>query len=101
MNTANGDKVFPAHSGFVNVLCEGGIFYLFIYILFLGYCVYVIIKSYKKSPALTLAMSLGVLAFLIYSVIETIEYLVYTFMLPVMILYHVSYLEENKEQANN
>ena len=100
MNTANGDKVFPAHSGFMNLLCEGGVFYLFAYILFLGYCVYVVIRTYKKSPALTLAMSLGVLAFLIYSVIETIEYLVYAFMLPVMILYHVSYLEGNKEQVN-
>ena len=100
MNTANGDKVFPAHSGFMNLLCEGGVFYLFAYILWLGYSIYVVIKTYKKSPALTLAMSLGVLAFLIYSVIETIEYLVYAFMLPVMILYHVSYLEENKEQVN-
>lgn len=98
MNTANGDKVFPAHSGFINTLCEGGVLYLFAYILFLGYSTYVIIKTYKKSPELTLAMSLGVLAFVIYSVIETIEYLAYSFMLPVMILYHVSYLE--KEQTN-
>lgn len=100
MNTSNGDKVFPAHSAFVNTLCEGGVLYLFAYILFLGYSAYIIIKTYKKSPALTLAMSLGVLAFVIYSVIETIEYLVYSFMLPVMILYHVSYLEEKKEQTN-
>lgn len=100
MNTANGDKVFPAHSAFVNTLCEGGVLYLFAYILFLGYSAYIIIKTYKKSPELTLAMSLGVLAFVIYSVIETIEYLVYAFMLPVMILYHVSYLEENKEQID-
>lgn len=98
MNTANGDKVFPTHSAFINLLTEGGFFYLFAYILFMGYCAYVIIKSYKKSPALTVAISLGVLAFTIYSIIETIHYLVYAFMLPVMILYHVSYLEHQKEE---
>ena len=98
MNTANGDKVFPTHSAFMNLLTEGGIFYLFAYILFMGYSVYVIIKTYKKSPALTVAISLGVLAFSIYSIIETIHYLVYGFMLPVMILYHVSYLEPQIEE---
>ena len=98
MNTANGDKVFPTHSAFMNLLTEGGIFYLFAYILFLGYSTYVIIKTYKKSPALTVAISLGVLAFSIYSIIETIHYLVYGFMLPVMILYHVSYLEPQIEE---
>ena len=98
MNTANGDAVFPTHSAFVNLLTEGGFLFLFAYILFMGYCAYVIIKTYKKSPALTVAISLGVLAFAIYSIIETIHYLVYAFMLPVMILYHVSYLEPQKEE---
>ena len=98
MNTANGDKVFPTHSAFINLLTEGGIFFLFAYILFIGYSAYVIIKTYKKSPALTVAISLGVLAFFIYSIIETIHYLVYSFMLPIMILYHVSYLEPQEEE---
>ena len=96
MNTANGDKVFPTHSAFLNLLTEGGFFYLFAYLLFMGYSIYVIIKTYKKSPALTVAISLGVLAFTIYSIIETIHYLVYGFMFPVMILYHVSYLESQE-----
>lgn len=97
MNTANGDKVFPAHSGFVNLIAEGGIFYLFAYLVWVAYSIYIIIKTYKKSPELTLAMSLGVLAFFIYSFIETIEYLVYAFMLPVMILYHVSYQKKEAQ----
>ena len=97
MNAANGDPVFPTHSAYVNLLCEGGILYLFAYLAFLIYCVYIIIKTFKKSPELTIAIALGVLAFFLYSFIETIHYLVYAFMLPVMILYQVSY----KDGLNN
>ena len=93
MNIANGDPVFPAHSSYVCLLAEGGIFYLLVYLVFLGYSLYVIIQTYKKNPNLTISMSLGILAFVLYSFIEAIQYLVYVFMLPMMILYHVSYLE--------
>ena len=104
MNTVNGDPVFPAHSAYVGLLAEGGIFFLLTYIAFLGYSLYIIIRTYKKNPNLTIAISLGVLAFVLYSFIEAIQYLVYVFMFPIMILYHVSYLEENittSDQPNN
>ena len=94
MNIVNGDPVFPAHSAYVGLLAEGGIFYLLAYLLFLGYSVYVIVRTYKKNPNLAIAVSLGVIAFVLYSFIEAIQYLVYVFMFPVMILYHVSYLED-------
>ena len=101
MNIVNGDPVFPAHSAYVGLLAEGGIFYLLVYLVFLGYSLYVVIKTYKKNPNLTISMSLGILAFVLYSFIEAIQYLVYVFMFPMMILYHVSYLNDNVETKQN
>ena len=96
MNIANGDTpmAFPTHSGWINLLAEGGIFYLLAYILLLGYYVYVSVRCFKKDPSLTIALALGTLSFFVYSFIETIHYLVYVFMFPVFIHYHVLYKEE-------
>ena len=100
MNNVNGDNVFPSHSAYVGLLAEGGIIYLFAYLLFLGYSLYIIIKSYKKAPNLTISLSLGVLAFVLYSFIETIHYLVYVFMFPMFILYCLNYPQEEEAQSN-
>ena len=99
MNIANGDTpmAFPTHSSWVNLFAEGGIFYLLAYLLLLGYYVYISVKCFKKDPALTVALALGTLSFFVYSFIETIHYLVYVFMFPVFIHYHVLY-STNKEQ---
>ena len=85
------DPVFPAHSAYVGLLAEGGILFLLGYIVLLGYTIYVIVKCFKKDPALTISMSLGILAFVLYSFIEAIHYLVYVFIFPIMILYHINY----------
>ena len=85
------DPVFPAHSAYVGLLAEGGILFLLGYICLLGYTVYIIVKCFKKNPGLTIAISLGVLSFVLYSFIEAIHYLVYVFIFPIMILYHISY----------
>ena len=91
------DPVFPAHSAYVGLLAEGGIFFLLGYLCLLGYSVYIAVKCYKKNPALTISMSLGAIAFILYSFIEAIHYLVYVFLFPIMILYHISYeLQEEK-----
>lgn len=88
MNTVNGDAVFPAHSAYVGLLSEGGIFYLLGYLCLLGYSVNIAIKAYKKSPQLTVSLSLAALTFIIYCFIEAIQYLVYPLLFPLYILYY-------------
>ena len=97
MNKVNGDVVFPAHSSYMNLLAEGGIVYLFAYLAFIGYLGYVIFKCLKKDVGLTLALSFGVLAFMFYSYIEAIEYLVYVFAFPLLIYYHTLKKQEITE----
>lgn len=82
------DPVFPSHSSYIGLVAEGGILYLLAYIALLCYAGYAIYKSYKKDPALTLAISLGVLSFVLYSFIETIHYFVYVFLFPIMVIYN-------------
>ena len=81
------DHVFPTHSSLLNMIGEGGILLLLGYIAFLIYSGYVIIKSYKKSPEFVVAVSLGVLCFLLYSIIETIHYLMLVFLFPIFVIY--------------
>ena len=82
------ESVFPTHSAMLNMVAEGGIIYLLAYIAFVGYAIYVIVKTYKKNPEVTFVIALGVLAFFIYSIIETIQYLMYVFLFPIFILYY-------------
>ena len=82
------EYVISLHSGLLTVLTEGGIIYLGAYLAFLAYCGYVIYKSYKVDKDLTITISLGVVSFLLYSLIETNHYLVYLFMFPIFILYN-------------
>ena len=98
MNTANGDMVFPAHSAYVGLLAQGGIFFLLGYIALLGYYFYLVFKCFKKEPGLTITLTFGAIAFIIYSFTEAIQYLVYVFLFPIMILYHTKY--ELEEKAN-
>ena len=95
MNIAShNEHVFPTHSAYLGLLAEGGILFLLAYLALLGYSAFVIYKCFKKNPGLTLTMSLGVVAFVLYSFIETIHYLVYVFLFPIMVLYYTS-----KEEA--
>ena len=100
MNIAShNDPVFPGHSAYVTLLAEGGIWLLFAYLAFLGYMSVIIFKCFKKNPGLTIAMTLGVLSFVLYSFIEAIHYLVYVFLFPVMVLYCSEVKEiETKEE---
>ena len=91
MNIAShNDPVFPGHSAYMTLLAEGGIWLLFAYLAFLGYMSVIIFRCFKKNPALTIAISLGVLSFVLYSFIEAIHYLVYVFLFPIMVLYFSS-----------
>ena len=92
------DYVFPTHSSWLNMLSQGGLLQLLVYIAFIIYCGYVAYKAYKKSPNLTFAIFLGALSFFIYSFIETIHYLLYAFMFPIFVIY---FSENKKEEAKN
>lgn len=98
MNSVNGDIVFPAHSAYVGLLSEGGIFYLLGYFALVSYTIYCAVKAFKYNPNLTFAMCLGALSFFLYSTTEEIQYLVYLFMFPIIILYHLS---KNSRVVNN
>ena len=88
MNGAtHNDWVFPSHSSYIGLLAEGGILFLVAYLALLVYSGYVIFKSIKKQPGLTIAVSLGYLSFVLYSFIETIHYLAYVFLFPIMVIY--------------
>lgn len=82
------DPVFPSHSSYLGLPAEGGILFLVAYLALLVYAGYVIYKSFKKAPEITLAVSLGVFSFVMYSFIETIHYFVYIFLFPIMVIYH-------------
>ena len=91
------DPVFPSHSSYIGLLAEGGILFLIAYLALLIYAGYVIYKSFKKEPGTTLAVSLGVFSFVMYSFIETIHYFVYIFLFPIMVIYYSSGKEKEPE----
>ena len=93
------DPAIHAHNAYLNLLGEGGILFLLAYLALLGYCIYQIIKVYPKDKGLTVTISLGILSFFLYSMIEAIHYLVYVFMFPIAILYYLHYQKE-KEVTN-
>lgn len=95
-NATHYDPVFPSHSSYIGLLAEGGILFLISYLSLLIYVGYVTYKSFKKEPGLTLAVSLGVLSFVLYSFIETIHYLAYVLMFPLMVIY---YTKEKKTEV--
>ena len=91
INIANwfGGLSFPTHNGYLNLFAEGGFICLFAYLALLGYATYIAIKSFKKNSSTTLAIMLGLLSFVFYSLIETIHYLTYVFMFVLFALYNI------------
>ena len=94
---SHNEDLFPTHSGFLNMLGEGGILTLLGYVAFLIYSGYVIVKSYKKSPEFVFAVGLGALCFFLYQFIETIQYLLYVFLFPIFVVYFQNETAANKE----
>ena len=89
------ENYIPTHSGWVNLVAEGGIIFLLAYIAFLIYFGYITVKSYKKSPGFVFTVLLGVIGFFLYTFIETIEYLMYVFMFLIFVIY----FSKEKEEA--
>lgn len=96
MNSVNGDAVFPTHSAFVNMLAEGGPIFLLAYLAFAVYSVIIIKRCWKKDPNLVFALSLGILVFFLYGVIETIQYLWYVLLFPIFLFYEVNVRQHQK-----
>ena len=83
----NGFKkwLFPTHNGYLNLLAEGGLLYLLSYIALLGYIVSIVVKNYRVNPRAAVALTLGLSAFAIYSLNETIHYFTYPFMFFILV----------------
>ena len=93
---SHNDVAFPTHSSMLNMLAEGGIIFLLAYFVFLGYSGYIIYKCFKKDFPTTFAVSLGYVAFVLYSLIETIHYLALVFLFPIFIIYYLPKEESQK-----
>lgn len=89
MNQVNNDFVFPTHSAFVNMICEGGPLYLLAYLALIVYVILIIKKCWKKDPKLVFALTLGIAAFFLYGVIETIQYVMYALIFPLFVFYEL------------
>ncbi len=81
----NGWDIIPTHNSYLGLLAQGGFSTLLSYAALLVYSIVLLAKNYRKSPALLFAINLGVLAFSLYSIIETIHYLVYGFIFILLV----------------
>lgn len=85
MNLVNGDNAFAAHNVFIELLGEGGIFFLGAYIFLLAYSILKIVKYWNKSPNTFMTLSIGVAAFFIYGFIESNQFMIYIFLIIIFI----------------
>ncbi len=93
LTNVNPDKanyVTPAHNGFIAVLGEGGIIFALMYLAITAYSVFVIIKSFKKSPHIIFAVILGITSFFFYSLFETIQYLMYFYIFILLMVANIN-----------
>ena len=79
----------PSHQGFLAIIGEGGLVFLFTYIALLVYTVKVAIKCVKKDLRITIAISLAIVGFFFYTFVETIQYLLYIFIYLLLVVYQV------------
>ena len=87
MNILNGDNVCPSHSSYYAVLGAGGIFNLLGFLGLYIYFGYVFYKCFKVDKILTIKLSFGFLAFLLYSFTEGVNYLIVFFTIPLLFYY--------------
>lgn len=83
-----------AHNWFLSILGKGGIIYLSIYLLFIGYGVYLLIKLFKSNRPLFISLLLGFLLFFLHSFFEDNYYY-----LAVIIIYISISFQVTKEKA--
>ena len=96
MNLVNGDDVCPSHSTYYGILGAGGIINLIGFASMFAYYIFYFIKCFKINKAKTIGLSFPVLAYLLYSFTECINYLWLAFMFPIILYYNLI----KKEQEN-
>ena len=84
---------FQSHSAVVEILGEGGILFLLGYFALVGYTIYILIKSFKKDFDMSFRVALCLAVFLIYSLIENSQYVLYLLMFLTITVYRLN----NKE----
>ena len=89
MNLVNGDDVCPSHSTYYAVLGAGGVISLIGFLASYIYYGYVFVKCFKVDKYKAIGLSIGVLAFLLYSFTEGVNYLIMVFMFPLILYYHL------------
>ena len=80
-----GWDIIPTHNSYLGLLAQGGFLTILSYAALLVYSVVILVKNYRKSPTLLFAINLGILAFSLYSIFETIHYLVYGFIFILLV----------------
>ena len=93
----DGWDAIPTHNSFIHLLAQGGLFMILLYIVFMVYVVRLIAKNWKYNHTLFYAITLGLISFTIYSFVETIQYLVYPFVLLVFIVINIYNNKEKQE----
>lgn len=90
MNLVNGDDVCPSHSTYYAVLGAGGIINLLGFLGMYVYFIYIFVKCWKVDKMKTLGLSVGVIAYFLYSFTEGVNYLILVFMFPLILYYHLN-----------
>ena len=90
VNPANDVNVMPSHQGSIGVLAEGGITFALAYILLLVYTMIIFIKTVKMNYNVATATFMSIFIWFAYTFVETIQYLMYPFIMVLMVSYHVS-----------
>ena len=90
VNPSNDVNLMPSHQGSIDVLAEGGIYFAVCYIALLVYIVIVFAKTVRKSPNVATATFMAIFAWFAYTFVETIQYLMYPFVMVLMVAYHLS-----------
>jgi hypothetical protein len=89
MNLVNGDDVCPPHSSYYAVLGAGGLIQLIGYLAMIILYGFFVIKCFKKDKLVAFGLMCPVLAFFLYSFTEGVNYLLITFMFPIIFYYNL------------
>ncbi len=88
MNKVNADFYSPSHSTFYAVLGAGGVPNVIGFYGLCAYFIYVLVKCWKVDKVIALSLSIGFIAYFIYSITEGVNYIICGVMIPLFYYYH-------------
>ena len=91
--------VLPTHNAVIAMLAEGGIVFTIAYFALLIYTAIFFIRSYRENKQITFAIGVGITAFFIYSIVETIQYIMYFFIFLLLMAYQILDKQNNKKDT--